>query len=207
MKFILTSNSTDTVREWSKEFNIKPTKQNLAFIDTAADVYNKAEADWLIEERRALVETGFNVTDYSLVNKNRETLISDLEKFDILFVSGGNTFYLLEHSNKSGFTDLIKEDHFTKKIYVGSSAGSVLLSNNIDPIKHLDDSKKASLKSNDAIGIFNFTIFPHWGSDYFKERYKKATEHSYQYAQPAILLADNQYILFSKSSFELKSVL
>ena len=38
-------------------------------------------------------------------------------------------------------------------------------------------------------------IFPHWGNDYFKEKYIKATEYDYEHSQQALLLADNQYIL------------
>ncbi|MDH5533855.1 MAG: peptidase E [Candidatus Pacebacteria bacterium] len=206
MKFILTSNSYLVTKEWSKEFGMKPNKLSVAFIDTAADVYNKAEADWLKADRDALTNVGFTVTDYSLVDKTKDQLTKDLSKFDVFFVSGGNTFYLLEKSNKSGFTELIKEDYFKDKIYVGSSAGSVLLSNNIDPIKFIDDPKKASLENNKAIGIFNFTIFPHWGNSYFKDKYVKATEYAYANSQQALLLADNQYLLYSNKEFNLISI-
>jgi dipeptidase E len=186
---------------------MNPSKLKVAFIDTAADVYNKKEADWLKADRNALTNVGFTITDYSLVNKTKEDLIKDLKKFDVFFVSGGNTFYLLEKANKSGFTDLIKEDYFKNKIYVGSSAGSVLLSNNIDAIKFLDDPKKASLDNYDGAGIFDFTIFPHWGSKKFKEKYLKATEYAYANIISALLLADNQYLLFSKNKFSLISAL
>ena len=205
MKFILTSNSHSVNKQWSKEFGMNPDKLKVAFIDTAADVYNKAEADWLKADRSSLTDVGFSVTDYSLTDKTKEDLINDLKEFNVLFVSGGNSFYLLEKANISGFTDLIKQDYFKDKIYVGSSAGSVILSNNIDPIKFIDDPKKASLKNNDAIGIFNFTIFPHWGNSYFKDKYVKATEYAYKHSQQALLLADNQYILSENESFMLVS--
>lgn len=206
MKFILTSNSYQVTKSWTKEFGIKPTQLKVAFIDTAADIYNKAEADWLIADRDALTDQGFTVTDYSLVNKTKENLIKDLQEFDVFFVSGGNTFYLLEHSNKSGFTELIKENYFQDKIYVGSSAGSVLLSNNIETIKFLDDPNKASLDNYQAIGILNFTIFPHWGSEYFKERYKKVTDFAYENNFPGMLLSDNQYLLVSDQQLKLVTV-
>jgi dipeptidase E len=206
MKFILTSNSHSVNKQWTKEFGMNPNKLKVAFIDTAADIYNKAEADWLKEDRSSLTDVGFTVTDYSLTDKTKENLITDLKQFDALFVSGGNSFYLLEKSNQSGFTDLIKENYFKDKIYVGSSAGSVILSNNIDPIKFIDDPKKASLENNKAIGIFNFTIFPHWGNDYFKDKYVKATEYAYENSQQALLLADNQYVLSEAGSFKLVSV-
>jgi dipeptidase E len=206
MKFILTSNSYLITKEWSQAFEMNPSKLKVAFIDTAADVYNKTEADWLKADRDALIDVGFTVSDYSLTNKTKKQLVKDLSKFDIFFVSGGNTFYLLEKANQSEFVKLIKEDYFKDKTYVGSSAGSVLLSNNIDPIKFIDNPKKASLKNNNAIGIFNFTIFPHWGSEDFKEKYIKATEYAYEHSQQALLLADNQYVLSEDGSLKLVSV-
>lgn len=206
MKFILTSNSYLVTKDWSKEFGMNPSKLKVAFIDTAADVYNKAEADWLKADRDALTDVGFSVTDYSLIDKTRHQLIKDLSAFDVFFVSGGNTFYLLEKANKSGFSDLIKEKYFKDKIYVGSSAGSVLLSNSIDAIKFIDDPKKANLDSYDGIAIFNFTIFPHWGSEKFRKKHLKALDYAYQNSIQGFVLTDNQYILSENGSFKLVSV-
>ena len=176
------------------------------FIDTAADIYNKAEADWLKADRSSLTDLGFSVTDYSLVDKNKDQLITDLTKFDVIFVSGGNTFYLLEHSNKSGFTELIKQDYFKDKIYIGSSAGSVILSDNIEPIKFLDDPSVANLENYDGVGILNTVIYPHWGNPYFKEKYNKTMTFAYQNNFPGILLADNQYLVIEYNELKLISV-
>jgi dipeptidase E len=203
MKFILTSNASSANHSWATKLGVNPDKLTAAFIDTAADVYNKAEADWLKADRNSLTDLGLNVTDYSLVGKTKSQLIDDLAKFDVLFVSGGNTFYLLEHANKSGFTQLIKEDYFNDKIYIGSSAGSVLLSNNIEVIKFLDDPQKANLDNYNGVGIFNFTILPHWGSDKFKEKYLKAIDYAYLNSIQAFALPDNQYILSENNSFKL----
>jgi dipeptidase E len=145
MKFILTSNSYMVTSSWSKEFGLEPPKMKLAFIDTAAEVYNKDEAEWLKADREALVKVGFSVEDYTLTDKSIDDLKNDLSKFDVFFVSGGNTFYLLEKAIKSGFVDLIKENYFSYKVYVGSSAGSVLLSNDIEIIRYLDSQDKAVL--------------------------------------------------------------
>ena len=112
MKFILTSNSYLITKEWSQAFEMNPSKLKVAFIDTAADVYNKTEADWLKADRDALIDVGFTVSDYSLTNKTKKQLVKDLSKFDIFFVSGGNTFYLLEKANQSEFVKLIKEDYY-----------------------------------------------------------------------------------------------
>jgi dipeptidase E len=206
MKYILTSNANSVTSSWSEELGMNQKKLTAAFIDTAADVYDKANADWLKADRASLTDLGLTVTDYSLVDKTKEQVMNELEKFDILFVSGGNTFYLLEHSNKSGFTQLIKEDYFKDKLYIGSSAGSVLLSNSIEPIKFLDDPSVTSLTSYEAIGLLDFTIYPHWGSPHFKKKYQQATQYAYDHAFAGFLLADHQYLVIDEQGMRLVSV-
>ena len=206
MKFILTSNSYSVTKSWIKEFGIKPSDMKVAFIDTAAEVYDKDEADWLNADREALVKVGFSVIDYTLSGKTKENLQEDLSKFDVFFVSGGNSFYLLEKALKSGFVSLIKENYFSEKIYVGSSAGSVLLSNDIDIIKFLDNPDKANLETTKAIGILNFVILPHWGNDHFKLKYRKLLNVAYEKAIGGITLADNEYLTYFSNQLKLVKV-
>lgn len=203
MKFILTSNSYQVTKSWIAELDKKPAEMKAAFIDTAADVYNKSEAMWLKADRDALTEVGFLVEDYSLDGKSREQLITDLEKFDLLFVSGGNTFYLLEKANQSGFTDLIKEDYFADKVYVGSSAGSVFLSDNIEVIKFLDNPDQTTLDNFDAAGILNFTIFPHWGSPKFKSKYEQTLSFAYDSMKAFMTLKDSDYLVLFENKLKL----
>lgn len=203
MKYILTSNSYQVTDQWIKELDKKPQGMRAVFIDTAANVYNKAEAEWLKADRNSLVKAGFEVEDYDLEGKSRENLIEDLEKFDLLFVSGGNTFYLLEKANESGFTQLIKENYFADKVYVGSSAGSVFLSDNIEVIKFLDNPDQTKLDNFDAAGILNFTVFPHWGSPKFKPRYEKSLVFSYNTMKPFFTLKDTEYLVFSEGKLNL----
>lgn len=182
---------------------MKPGQMKAAFIDTAAEVYNKAEAEWLQADRRALVEAGFTVTDYTLTNKTQDQLKTDLTPFDLLFVTGGNTFYLLEKANLSGFTQLLKDNFFADQIYVGSSAGSVLLSNNIEAIKFLDNPDRADKPEFQAVGLLDYTILPHWGSEKFKPRFEQLLSFAYDQAQPLIAIADTQCLVVSPTDFRL----
>ncbi len=203
MKFILTSNSYQVTDSWIRELDKKPSEMRAVFIDTAANVYDKSEAVWLRADRDALTKVGFEVEDYDLEGKTRENLIEDLREFDLLFVSGGNTFYLLEKANESGFTQLIKENYFVEKTYVGSSAGSVFLSDNIEVIKFLDNPDQTKLVSFDAASILNFTIFPHWGSPKFKSKYEKTFSLAYENMKAFFTLKDTEYLVFSEGSSKL----
>ena len=65
-----------------------------------------------------------------------------IKKNDTIFVSGGNSFFLLQELIKSGTGKLIMD---LGKIYIGESAGSIILSPDIGYIKEMDDTAKALL--------------------------------------------------------------
>ena len=98
----------------------------LVFIDTAAEV-EEGDKTWLRNDRRALVNAGFAVSDYTITDKSKNQLKIDISRFDYIYLSGGNTSYLLQQSQKSGFISLIKELVQDKgRVYIGTSAGSII---------------------------------------------------------------------------------
>lgn len=206
MQFILTSSSYVVMTSWLQHLSLSPKGATAVFIDTAADMYNKAEEEWLQVDRRALVDHGFSVSDYSLVNKSKKQVFKDLAEIDLIFVAGGNTFFLLEHAQKSGFVELIQENAFPNAVYVGSSAGSVLLCDDIAAIQFLDNPKEASLTSTKAIGFFQSLIFPHWGSPHFKSKYAEAFRYVYTHGISVTTLTDKQYIVGDGTSFTIHTI-
>src|SRR3989344_2521676 len=164
----------------------------LVFIDTAAEI-EEGDKTWLRNDRQALVDAGFIVSDYTITNKSKNQLESDLNGFDYIYLSGGNTAYLLEQSQKSGFVSLIKELVQKGKIYIGTSAGSIIAGPRL-PDYFADED--AELENNDGYGFVNFTLLPHWGSEDFKERYLgERLKIVYKDDQvPLLLLTDNQYV-------------
>jgi dipeptidase E len=118
-----------------------------------------------------------------------------LDSFDYIYMSGGDTSYLLEQSQKSDFISLIKELINDKgKTYIGTSAGSIITGPKL-PEFYLPEGYE--LKDRTCYGFVNFTILPHWGSEHFKEKYLgERLEITYKDTQiPLILLTDNQYVI------------
>jgi dipeptidase E len=95
----------------------------VAFIPTAGDPY--PETPWQDADRNKLEELGFQVSTVGLKGKTEEQLRKELSDVQVLFVDGGNTFYLLEHAKKSGFLTIAQELIQKGVIYIGSSAGSI----------------------------------------------------------------------------------
>ncbi len=193
MELFLTSSVHAVAHDIAKKIDLSKADK-LVFITTAAEP--KEEGDdliWLKNDRQALVDAGFKVNDYSITNKLRNQLEEDLSKFDYIYLSGGNTAYLLQQSQKSGFIFLIKELIQKGKIYIGTSAGSIIAGLKLPDYFSDED---IELENRNCYGFINFTIVPHWGTEDFKDRYLgERLKIVYKENQvPLLLLTDNQYV-------------
>lgn len=192
MELFLTSSVHAVAHDIAKKVDLSKANK-LVFIDTAAEA-EKGDKTWLKNDRQALVDAGFIVSDYSITDKSRNQLENDLNGFDYIYLSGGNTSYLLQQSQKSGFISLIKELIQNKgKIYIGTSAGSIIAGPKL-PDYFSDE--EAELENENGYGFVNFTVVPHWDSEDFKERYLgERLKIVYKEDQvPLLLLTDNQYV-------------
>jgi len=94
-------------------------------------------------------------------NKN----ISELEKYDAIYIGGGNTFSLLNKLKKSGFDKLLEKYVQNGKIIYGGSAGAIILGRDIQTAGFGRDSDKniVSLKNFDGLNLIkNYSIQCHY---------------------------------------------
>ena len=78
------------------DFKLTPRDLTVAFIPTAADPYPEETRGFIQEDRDGLVQKGFRVKDVDIKNKTKAELLAELKDVGIIFVGGGNVFYLLE---------------------------------------------------------------------------------------------------------------
>lgn len=93
---------------------------------------------------------------------------------DIVFVNGGNTFYLLDWVRKSGFNKVL--DSFLKKggLYVGVSAGSYLACPTIEQATwKRADRNRWGVTDFKALNYVPFLIVAH-----FEEKYRKIIDET-----------------------------
>jgi dipeptidase E len=202
---ILTSSSSYVCKDWIKHLAKSPSESKLTFIPTAAEV-EPGEKKWLNEDRQALVDIGFNVSDFSLVGKTSEEVKDTLNHTDIVFVAGGNTFFLLQEMNKSGFSELIHDYVNKGGVYVGSSAGSVVAAPDISLLTLDDRNEAPNLTNYNALNLTDILILPHWGNDTFKAGYEEQMKVAYVKGTKIILLTDDQYILIKNDYLTIESV-
>jgi dipeptidase E len=146
-------------------------KKKVAFIATAADPY---EDKWFVDnDREALKNRGLEIVEFDIKDYNEEQLYNELMKFDVMFFSGGNTYYLLEKMRESGFNKIVGRLLDSGVVYVGSSAGSIVMCPNIDFVRPMDHPEEAAnLKNFEGLNFVDFYFLPHFG----REKYSDAHE-------------------------------
>lgn len=203
---ILTSSNYFVTEHFVPHLPKQPSQMKLTFIPTAAEV-EKGDLQWLRDDRQALVNAGFQVSDFTVTGKTKVEVKTMLESTDFVFVAGGNTFYLLQEMRKSGFAELIAE--YVKKgvVYGGSSAGSVVTGPDISLVKELDDASLApELTDYKGLNLVDVSVLPHWGSEHFQKRYRKVMISEYKTGLKIILLTDDQYLLVKDNKFTIETI-
>ena len=135
-----------------------PSDCKVGFIPTAANVepYNK---DWLIGQFLQLQRYGFYQIDIVDISADGVDWRARLEDCDVLWISGGNTFHLLDQVRKTGFDEWLK-DNIDNKVYVGGSASTILMTPSIEIATPIDENI-VGLSDLTGLGYVDFEINVH----------------------------------------------
>jgi dipeptidase E len=105
----------------------------------------------------------------ALPSLKQERWFATVRQTDALLVAGGDVLYLCHWMRQSGLADLLPS--LTDSVYVGVSAGSIVLTPyNCDAEFNLQNAPDGSdwvLESDRALGMVDFTLRPHMGSEDF----------------------------------------
>ncbi|OMF14201.1 peptidase S51 [Paenibacillus amylolyticus] len=201
MKKIFLSSSFEESASLFGAFEKELTGRTVTFIPTAAmpEDYN----DYVQAGRQALEGWGLVVEELEISTASPQEIESTLQRNDMIYVTGGNTFFLLQELKKSG-TDLLIQAHIQAgKIYIGESAGSIILSPNIEYVKEMDDRKFApDLESYCALNVIDFYPVPHYGCFPFVESTGKVLQE-YQSELPLVPITNVQAIVVEGDQFRI----
>jgi len=183
-------------------------KSNSVFIITALRDKKHSQLQWHHNCKANMEAVGFHFDEYDITNKTHDQIIADLSQYDCMYVEGGNSYYLLQESQKSGFDKFVKQRVEEGMIYLGTSAGTVIAGPDIEPVRQ--DSRAIlakELRGTKGYGLVDFVVMPHWGSPERRELFNKyRLEHIYQEDYPYILINDNQYVEVVGDSFHIVTV-
>lgn len=197
MKLFLTSAGLppETTEEFLKLLNKKPEETKIGFIPTASfDHHPEGDAPYVKADKQRLIELGFKmITEIDLREEDEESLREKMKALDVIFVTGGNTFYLMKYIRESGFDKLLKAFLGRGGIYLGVSAGSYVAAPDISGAqwKHLEDINMVGLKDLRGLGLVDFLISPH----YIPEHEAIINENKNKVSLPIFGLTDFQAIL------------
>jgi dipeptidase E len=172
----------------------KPLKT--AFITTPVEPPEEQnDLSWYEQDRDALRKSGFDFFDYTITNKNSEEIEQNIGDVKCIYVSGGNTPYLLDQSQKSGFTKFIRKFVNSGKLYIGTSAGSMIAGPQLPLYLREVDGDNSNLSDYTGYALVEFTIVPHWGSKDFHDLYLgERINKMYTTDYKMILLNNYEYI-------------
>ncbi len=187
---LLTSAGMEVKEEILKILPKSPNQIKLAHIITASKP--ERNIDYLEKDRQKMIGLGFQVEDIDIEGKNEKEVRDLLKDKDVIYVQGGNTFYLLKHIRESGFDKVIRELINKGVIYIGVSAGSILAGPTIETSgwKNLDRNI-VGITDLTALNFVPFLIFVHYEPKYRALLEKESPRSKY----PVRILTDKQAFL------------
>jgi dipeptidase E len=201
---LLTSSGMQEMKDEIKSLLQKPAYNVLvAFITTASKPeQNKdyVENDLLIMKE----DFGFNIEEFDVDGKTEEEVMRFLEPKDIIFVEGGNTFYLLNAMRKCNFEKVIRKLLKLGKVYIGASAGSIVAGRTIQTAGwgSTSDENFSNLKDLKGLGLVPFDIFVHYQPEY-AEIIKQKIANPKKRAKNLRIITNSQAILVQGKEVDL----
>ncbi|WEV68816.1 Type 1 glutamine amidotransferase-like domain-containing protein [Bifidobacterium sp. ESL0775] len=112
--------------------------------------------------RWMLRAAGFRVHLLEVARASAKEINYILSTCDIIWVGGGNSFFLLHELRRSGAADIIVRQVAAGKTYVGVSAGAVVAGPDIGYIGKMDERSAApSLQDVTGLHLVDFRLVPH----------------------------------------------
>lgn len=130
----------------------------IAYIPSAADTNRKYFNQKVLYYGRLGIH---NLMYFDLDVEYQPALLERLLACDAIHLSGGETSYFLSSLKKRGFISILRNYALTGGVLIGISAGSILMSKNIDAAGLLQDEDN-ELRFSESLNLVDFDFVPHW---------------------------------------------
>jgi dipeptidase E len=173
MKLLLTS--TGLANESIKKFFISQFDRldnKTACIVTSGR--NEEEQFYIDGSIKELEDLEIKVVEFNIAK--HESFVN-FPLYDIYYVCGGNTFYILDRMRKTGVDKILIDATKKGKFYLGVSAGSIIAGPDIE-VAGLGDPNDVSLEDLTGLRLVSYIITPHYNQkeksivESFKEKRK-----------------------------------
>jgi dipeptidase E len=202
MKKLFLSSSFQDVTNIFTEFEKDLIGKSVTFIPTASIV--ETVTFYVTSGKKALEKMGLIVDELEVSTASTDEITSKIKQNDYIYVTGGNTFYLLQELKRTGADRLIIDEVNAGKLYIGESAGSIVTSPNIEYAKGMDSEKEApDLDNLDALGLVDFYTVPHHTNQPFKKAAQSIID-TYSATLPLSPISNHDAILVRGNNLEIK---
>jgi dipeptidase E len=198
MKLLLTSGGFTTkeiINSFARLCGKDITSISMAIINEAYAV-EIGDQRWVTEELNHVATTvGGEINIINLHALNKEEIQKRIMKMDAIYVLGGHTDYQIYVFNKSGLSELLP-DLLKEKVYVGSSAGSMVLCKRVSTAAYEElYGEGENYEIHNYLEFADFAIKPHLNSPHFlKVRIENLVKISETFDSRIFGLQDDQAI-------------
>lgn len=160
--------------------------KTVCFIPTAAI---PETVDFYVGEgAAALAQLGMVVDILDVAAEGSERIAAKLQSNDCIYVSGGNTFFLMQELRKKQADQMLLAQINAGKLYIGESAGAMILAPMLDYAAAMDDASVAPPPTWAGLNAVAIYPLPHHTEYPFAEATAKIIE---QYANQRSLYPIN----------------
>ena len=203
MKKMFLASSFNDVTEIFEEFAGNVVGKTVTFIPTASVV---EKVNFFVKSgKKALEKMGMLIDELEISTATSKDIASKLEKNDYIYITGGNTFFLLQELKRSGADHIIIEQVNAGKMYIGESAGAIITSPDIEYASAMDSVKKApNLDAFDSLNLTDFYTVPHHTNAPFKKAVEKII-NKYSTSLTLYPISNKEAVLISNDEIEVRS--
>jgi len=158
------SGSDTDLKTFKDFFQIDPKGQRVVLVSNGYDEVIEDATEYkknISVKKEVLGSFGFHVTTVDLRVHTKRSLQTILDDSDILWVRGGTVGTLVKAFQESGLATILKDALLDGLMYVGSSAGAMVLSDYLDIAAHYPGEEESQLENVKGLGIIDFQMIPH----------------------------------------------
>ena len=145
--------------------------KKVAFIPTAS--LHEGYTGYVGSARKLFKKLGASVTEIDISTEAYSTIQAVFEDADVIYFTGGNSFFLMDQLRKTETDELLKKELANGKLMIGESAGAIICAPTIQYIEQMDEKPEDySQEDNEGLDLIDFHVLPH----YLTAPFKKITE-------------------------------
>ena len=145
--------------------------KKVAFIPTAS--LHEGYTGYVGSARKLFKKLGASVTEIDISTEAYSTIQAVFEDADVIYFTGGNSFFLMDQLRKTETDELLKKELANGKLMIGESAGAIICAPTIQYIEQMDEKPEDySQDDNEGLDLIDFYVLPH----YLTAPFKKITE-------------------------------